>query len=201
MNSFEKLLHDLQRADEGMVLLLMLLVAAAIVFDAVTKIVKLRRERSGLARGQVPLSLDGSNELPPRTYRSAKLGLAGTPDAILREGKYIIPVEVKPFARKLRDRYVAQLLVYLRLVEEFEGVRPPHGYLILGKNHRRVKIDNTPQRQAWLDRLLVEMRAGVTGAAVRPAPHPEKCRRCTVRQHCSVRSDIAPALVSIEASR
>jgi CRISPR/Cas system-associated exonuclease Cas4 (RecB family) len=90
-------------------------------------------------------------------------------------------------AKKLRDRYVAQLLIYMRLVEEFEGVRPPHGYLLLGPQCRRVKVVNSSAKQEWVDGLLQEMRRVLEGGNPSPKPHPKKCSRCEVQARCSAR--------------
>ena len=73
----------------------------------------------------------------------------------------------------------------MRLIEEFEGKKPPYGYLILGKNCRTFKIENSPERQAWLQKMLDEMRSIVEGAPAIPAPHPKKCKRCDVKESCS----------------
>src|SRR5690606_19339167 len=136
-------------------------------------------------------SIDGSTTMPGRNYVSEIQGLAGKPDAIIIENGYFIPIERKPLARKIRDRHVAQLLVYMRLVEEFEGKKPPYGYLILGENCRRVKIPNSEGRQAWLQRYIDEMCAALEeGQPVIPEPHPRKCSKCVVRESCAYRSEL-----------
>jgi CRISPR/Cas system-associated exonuclease Cas4 (RecB family) len=132
-----------------------------------------------------------------RNYISEIQGLAGKPDALISEGGFIIPIERKPLARKVRDRYIAQLLVYMRLIEEFEGKKPPYGYLILGPNCRRFKIENSPDRQAWLQRLIDEMRGVLAGQATTPTPHPKKCRKCDVRHACAFKLIEPPAPVTI----
>jgi CRISPR-associated protein Cas4 len=148
---------------------------------------KRRHVDSGFLQSEVALAIDSGVLLPEREYVSYKQGLAGKPDALVREDGVVIPVERKPLAKKLRDRYVAQLLVYMRLVEEFEGVRPPHGYLLLGSQCRRIKVVNSPAKQAWVDGLLCEMRRVLDGGAPSPQPHPRKCNRCEVRDRCSAR--------------
>jgi CRISPR-associated protein Cas4 len=110
--------------------------------------------------------------------------LAGRPDALVKEHDYVIPVERKPLAKKLRDRYVVQLLIYMRLVEEFEGVRPPHGYLLLGPSCRRIKVVNSESKQQWVDSLIREMRGILEGMEPRAAPHEKKCRKCEARERC-----------------
>jgi CRISPR-associated protein Cas4 len=179
------LIYDLAEVDTQLAILALLCIATVFVLDAVTAFIARQKREHGVSARSATVSIDGGKELPVRQYISERQGLAGRPDAIVIEDGFVIPIEVKPLARKIRDRYVAQLLVYLRLIEEFEGKRPPHGYLILGSNNRRVKIENSPQRQAWLERYLVEMREILAGGAARPAPHPAKCAKCDVRQHCA----------------
>ncbi len=166
--------------------LLLVVCAAVIVIRLLLGAAKGRTEATGLSSAGSAVSVDGSNMLPGREYISLVQGLAGKPDAILIENGFRVPVERKPLAKKLRDRYVAQLLVYMRLVEEFEGYRPPHGYLVLGPKCRRVRVENTEEKQRWLDGLLTEMRGVLSGHPTVPSPHPAKCAKCDVRQRCSV---------------
>jgi CRISPR-associated protein Cas4 len=146
-----------------------------------------RHHGSGFTQSEVTLAIDSGVLLPEREYVSTKQGLAGKPDALVREAGIVIPVERKPLARKLRDRYVAQLLVYMRLVEEFEGTRPPHGYLLLGPNCRRIKVINSESKQRWVEQLIADMRLVLAGADPKPTPHPKKCERCDVRERCNAR--------------
>jgi CRISPR-associated protein Cas4 len=148
---------------------------------------KKRHSGSGFALSEVTVAIDGGVLLPEREYISTAQGLAGKPDALVREDGVVIPVERKPLAKKLRDRYIAQLLVYMRLVEEFEGEKPPHGYLLLGPNCRRIKVVNSESKQQWVESLLAEMRNVLDGAEPRPTPHPKKCAGCEVRDRCSAR--------------
>lgn len=182
------LLRDLAQLDSQLVLLALLVVSAVIVLDAVSTGVKARKKAVGVDPKAATVSIDGSKSLPLRSYVSEVQGLAGRPDALIVENGYIIPVERKPLARKLHDRYVAQILVYMRLVEEFEGKRPPYGYLILGPNCRSIKIHNTPERQEWLQKIIDEMDGILAGTVCAvPAPHPKKCSKCDVRHSCEYR--------------
>jgi CRISPR-associated protein Cas4 len=138
---------------------------------------------------QVAVAMEGSSIVPAREYISRSQGLAGKPDALVREGSELIPVERKPLAKKLRDRYVAQLLVYMRLVEEFEGERPSKGYLLLGPDCRRVSIENSEAKQRWLGTLLEQMRRVLDGEEARATPHPAKCSKCDVRSRCPAAAD------------
>lgn len=186
---FERL-AALSLRNDGLQLVL-LVGAALLVIRSFSRAVRKRRKASGLEAKSIMVSIEGSKSLPEREYISQRQGLAGKPDALIEEGGFIIPVERKPLAKKLRDRYVAQLLVYMRLVEEFEGRKPPHGYLLIGPSCRRIKVDNTEAKQRWVQGLISEMRSILNGGPVQPAPHPIKCSKCDVRERCEARGDRA----------
>lgn len=178
------LIFDLSQASTDLVLLVMLLLVAVMVFDAVGMSIRRSRKSAGLADKHTPISIDGSRKIESRIYISERQGLSGRPDLIIEEGGYLIPVEHKPLAKKIRDRYVAQLLIYMRLIEEFEGKKPPYGYLLLGAKSRRVKIENSPHRQAWLDKILADMQKIAAGGVCIATPERSKCSRCDVAYRC-----------------
>ncbi len=178
------LIYEINQSSTTLILLVFLIVTFVIVLDGLYEHTKLKKEQTGLSHHAVPLGIDGLKNFPARTYISEIQQIAGRPDALIREAGFIIPVERKPLAKKIRDRYVAQLLVYMRLIEEFEGVKPPYGYLILGAKCKRVKIYNTPQKQAWLQKMLDEMQAILKGAPAIAIPDFRKCKNCNVSKHC-----------------
>lgn len=172
---------------------LQLIVLAAATFFVIRSFVKAARRKrndSGFAAHEVAVAMEGSAMVPAREYISLRQGLAGKPDALVKEGDEIVPVERKPLAKKLRDRYVAQLLVYMRLIEEFEGRRPSRGYLILGPECKRVTVENSDAKQKWLDSLIAEMRGVLDGREARATPHGAKCSKCGVRERCAFRVDL-----------
>lgn len=173
-------------------LVAVVLLSMLIVLDRITSSLTNKKIETGLNTNNSMVSVDGSKSLPVRQYVSDIQGIAGRPDAVINEHGYLIPVERKPLARKLRDRYVAQLLTYMRLIEEFEGKKPPYGYLILGPSCRRIKIDNTDERQAWLQSIIDEMRGILDGKAAKPSPMAKKCRKCEMRESCAFRADLEP---------
>lgn len=180
-----QLLRDIAAADTEIFLLMVLLVTTVIVLDGITYAANKKRRQAGISKESTAVSIEGSNTLPIRNYVSDIQGLAGRPDAVIMEHGYPIPVERKPLAKKVRDRYVAQILVYMRLLEEFEGKKPPYGYLVLGPNCRRFKVENTDQRQEWLQKMIDEMHDVLEeGKDAVPDPHPKKCKKCPVRESC-----------------
>lgn len=55
--------------------------------------------------------------------------------------------------------FLAKALADIAQLEDSLTMRPPYGYLILGPQCRRAKIENTPERQARLQSLIDEKRA------------------------------------------
>lgn len=192
-------LFQLSWRSKGLQLILLVL-ATLWLIGSFRKEVKRRHVRAGFSPEDIALAIDGSAMLPDREYISQAQGIAGRPDAIIEENGKVIPVERKPMAKKLRDRYVVQLLVYMRLVEEFEGERPPHGYLLLGPSCRRIKVENSENKQAWVSGLIREMRRILDGSPPRPTPHPKKCAKCDVKERCSARQDIVGIRESVPSA-
>jgi len=188
------LIEEIAALPETIVLLAVLLVMCVMVLDSLTSHLKKKKIAAGLTDNSKVISVDGTDSLPLRTYVSDIQGLSGRPDALIKEDGFIIPIERKPLARKVRDRYIAQLLVYMRLVEEFEGKKPPYGYLILGSNCRRVKIMNSPEKQSWLQGLLDEMRFVLAGSEAKATPHPKKCAKCDVQKFCNFKTSSSAPL-------
>lgn len=194
--------QSLAQLDIDLVILVLLGIASLVILNRVSAVIDSGEKTVGLSKETRTVSVDGSRSLPVKNYVSEIQGLAGKPDALIWEDGYIIPIERKPLARKVRDRYVAQLLVYMRLIEEFEGKKPPYGYLILGPNCRRFKIINSPARQAWLQRLIDEMRGILDGEPTTPTPHPKKCRKCDVKHACRFQANEGTSdLVQLGAAR
>ena len=165
---------------------LLLLVLGLVIFmwDLFERQRKRLRRQSGLAEDAEMLYLKNSGYLPSKAYRSEKLGLESRPDALISEEGFIIPVDCRPTSKKVRDRHVAALLVHLRLIEEIEGKKPPYGILLMGPDARSVHIQNTEDKQRWLETLLDEMHSIMEGVPAQPKPEKYKCKNCDVRSAC-----------------
>lgn len=160
-----------------MVLIVLLLLAVGIwLYLSASK----QRETAGFGAGQT-VSRDDV------ILRSQRLGLVGKPDRIVQLGSHYIPEEKKP-GRRVYETYKAQMGVYLLLVEEHYGVRPPYGILVLDDG-RRVEIRNTERLRQWVLRIAQDIREHRQNLP-RPLPPPEsvaKCRGCGHRQTCTQR--------------
>ena len=139
-----------------------------------------RRARAGFGRGRT-VSRDDVLLVSHR-YR-----LAGRPDRIVKRGAHYIPEEKKP-GRQVYDAYRAQIGVYLLLIEEQYGIRPPYGVLVLGDG-RRVKIPNTDALRAGVLAIAERIRQHRQrlDAPLPPPSNPRQCLGCGQRQHCTVR--------------
>lgn len=187
MNSAATFGDVMRKIDPGIpteLLALMLLLGVIVMFwDILDRRSKQIRKTSGLGEKSEILALQGSASLPSKEYSSETL--SSRPHGLLREDRAIIPVDVYPMSKKVRDRHVAQMLVHLRLIEEIEKVHPPYGVLVMGKEARSVRIKNTPEKQRWLDTILDEMRSIASGVPAIPSPTFYKCRSCDVREICA----------------
>jgi len=133
----QDLIYDLLGSDVLFFWLLVLLTVLVIVLDSLSAIASKKQKSSGVLPQITRVLSPGANFKETEHYSSEYQQLSSRPDALLIENGYIIPVDRKMGGNKIRDRHVAELLVHMRLIEEFEGKKPPYGYLILGKNARR----------------------------------------------------------------
>ncbi len=166
------------------VLLLLLLGALIFIWDLFDRHGAKAQKATGLNVGSETIGVKGSSQVPGVSYSSEELGLSGVPDAVIKEQGFVIPVIKKPLSRKIRDRHVLELMVHLRLIEEIEGQRPPYGFIVIGQENRRVKINNSEEKQRWMSSLVDEMHSIIEGVPAVAAPAPYKCKSCDVRKAC-----------------
>lgn len=164
------------------VVLVLLLGVLLFTWEHLERRSKLLKKQSGLDEKSEVVAVKGGSVLPSKSLSSAKLGLASTPHALLREHGTTIPVDMHPFGKKVRDRHIAHLLVHLKILAEQEKKQPPHGVLILGE--RTIKIKFTEEKERWLDTLVDEMRSIRGGVPAVASPAIYKCRSCDVRSLC-----------------
>ncbi len=155
------------------------------------------REKTGLEQSTEVIAVKGSSYRPGKEYLSTSSQLTGKPYALIKEDDFVIPVEINPMSKKVKDRHVLPLVAHMRLIEEVEGKRPPYGVLLMGPEGRTVKIKNTEEKQRWLQTQIDEMRSIIDGVPAVPAPGYYKCKSCDVREFCPVsayRPDVEPGL-------
>jgi CRISPR-associated exonuclease Cas4 len=165
------------------VVLLVAGLVAVVVFVLLHRWSKRHRAALGVGDGVI-VAGDDSNVLSAPDLFSARLGLVGRPDQLLRVGRHLIPVEQKPNARRLRDSHVMQLAVQCLLVQERFGRRPPYGIVVLAGGAQE-KVPFTPALEQRLFETVEEMRGWLRR---REEPGAEwvaaKCRSCGFRRTC-----------------
>jgi len=162
----------------------LLILAVALFFLAG----RLRRS-TGLPGGAVVYADTGAWGRPERPLYSARLGLTGKPDYLVREGDALIPVEVKSGPAPAGAPHAAhrfQLAAYCLLVAETYGRRPSYGLIKYADELRRVAF--TPKLEDELIELLDAMRADAEADAVARSHHaPARCAACGFQAVCDER--------------
>lgn len=169
-------------------IILLLLVLGLLIFmwDLFDRRSKLLRKSTGLADTDDVISVQGGGTLPASNFFSEELALSSKPDALIRDGEFLIPVDIHPMTNKVHDRHIVSLFVHLKLIEKIHGRRPPHGILLMGKDKRHIRITNSPEKELWLDAILAEMHSiAEHNIPAVPAPKLYKCKNCDVRNICS----------------
>jgi CRISPR-associated exonuclease Cas4 len=166
-------------------------VGLALLIVGIAAIVLSRRARheAGLPAGQVIYSDTSRWQRAERPLFSRRHQLAGKPDYVVREGRAIIPVEVKSSrapATGPRPGHVLQLAAYCLLIEETERTRPTFG--LIQYADQTFRVDNTPELARALLSTLNAMRRDMGRGESRRSHHdPARCRRCGVRAACDER--------------
>jgi CRISPR-associated exonuclease Cas4 len=96
-----------------------------------------------------------------------------------------VPVEVKSgwAPPTPRQNHVFQLAAYCLLVERSTGKRPPYG--LIAYRNRTFAVDYTPELEARLTGLIVEIRRQEhLGEAHRSHEEPARCAACGYRSVC-----------------
>lgn len=169
----------------ALLLILGLLIFMWDLFDRLSK--KINRTQGFSDKSEI-LSVKGSDYLTPREFYSEKLGLISKPDALIKEARLIIPVDINPLTTNLRDRHIIRMRLHLKLIEEVESVRPPYGLIILGEEKIQHKIENEVEKQVWLEALIDEIRSIEDGVPAMASPAKAKCNNCDVREFCKYKA-------------
>jgi CRISPR-associated exonuclease Cas4 len=163
--------------------LLLALLGAALLYWS-------RRERlaAGLPPGEVVYADTGAWQRCEKPLFSPHYRLTGKPDYLVREGRQLIPVEVKP-GRDADQPYegdVLQLAAYCLLVEDEYGQHPQHGYLKYA--HRVFRVAFTENLHNRLLGQLEDMRRDLDARDVAPNhAEPQRCLGCGHHQVCDRR--------------
>ncbi len=143
------------------------------------------QKESGLPGGRViysDMSQWGPNE---EVLFDPAVGLSGRPDYLLKQGKKIIPVEVKsgrvPAAPY--DSHIFQLAAYCYLVEKNLRIRPPYGIIQYGK--RSYAVDYTNELEKALLLLIDDIRVADRKRKIkRSHEQAARCNGCGFYNTC-----------------
>lgn len=160
---------------------LLLLVLALIVF-----LISGRSQRAaGLPGGRVIYADTGEWQPVKKALYDPVTHVAGRPDYLVRQGKEVIPVEVKS-GRTPEDPYdshIFQLAAYCLLVEREYGVRPSYG--IIHYKKRTFAVSYTKELESALIDLLTEIRQCERQRNVsRSHGQSARCRGCGYAYTC-----------------
>lgn len=113
------------------------------------------------------------------------LRLTGKPDYLVRQGKQVIPVEVK--SRRAPaipyDSHIYQLAAYCMLVEHEYGTRPTHG--IIHYANKNFAVDFSPQLEVSIQEIIHEMQGRSNHAQVdRSHQDGKRCLHCGYHSLC-----------------
>lgn len=170
------------------VALLLILGLLIFMWDLFDRHSKRINKTQGLNEKSEILSVKGSGLLEPKEFYSKELNLVSKPDALIRESRILIPVDINPLTSNLRDRHIIRMITHLKLIEEVEGVKPPYGLIILGQDKIQHKIDNLEDKQTWLKALIQEMRSIENGIPAMASPAKAKCGHCDVKEFCKFKA-------------
>ena len=144
---------------------------------------------SGLPRGEVIYSDTRAWGEVEKPLFSAAYRLVGKPDYLVKDGRSMVPVEVKSATAPQsgpREGHLLQLAAYCLLVEETTGRLPAYG--IIKYADKTFSVENTdPLRSTLLDALDDMRRAMSAGGAQRSHSDPRRCANCGYRQACDER--------------
>jgi CRISPR-associated exonuclease Cas4 len=159
---------------------------AALVLALVLFFVAGRKRRSaGLPGGQVIYTDTGAWEKVEKPLYDPVTEISGRPDYLVRQGKLVIPVEVKSgrTPESPYDSHIYQLAAYCLLIEREYGKRPPYG--IIHYQNRSFSVEYTQELEHALLDLLTEMRQDDRRRNVhRSHEVPGRCRGCGYAYHC-----------------
>src|ERR1700733_14261881 len=128
------------------------------------------RRKTGIPAGEVFYQDLVGQPFPAVALRSAKLGISGKPDCLIRTADGVVPVELKkskkpPARGEVYPNHGIQNLAYCALVEDQMRVRVPYGLVIYaGQQVRRVEYPEASRR--WLAHVIEEVRRARTLPAV-----------------------------------
>ncbi len=149
---------------------------------------KVQRRHTGLPQGRVVYDDMGAWQACPRPLYSRRYLLAGKPDYVVAQGRYLIPVEVKPRRTAPRPYLsdILQLAAYCLLIEDSFDRKPPYG--IIRYAAATFPVEYTSDLRRRLLATMESMRRDLVAPKVSPSHEDaRRCRACGHREQCEAR--------------
>ena len=165
-----------------------LILALFIIAVVLLRVGAARRESAGLPGGRVVYSDTRTWGPVEQALYDPVWDLTGKPDYLIRQGRTVIPVEVKSGRTPAApyDSHIYQLAAYCLLVERVMDVRPAYG--LIKYPGRTYRIDYTPSLEKSLKDLLDEIRLNQRSRSIdRSHEDPARCRNCGFAAACDQR--------------
>ena len=143
---------------------------------------------AGLPTGRLVYTDTDGWQRPQAPLISRRWGLVGKPDYLIRQGRELIPVEVKTGRAPSRPypAHILQLAAYCLLVEDWTGRRPRRGLLRYDDATFEIPFDRALRREVL--RTIEQMRRAARRPSVaRSHDEPARCRGCGVQYACDQR--------------
>lgn len=144
-----------------------------------------KRREAGLPGGRVIYTDTGGWERVEKPLYDPVTEISGRPDYLVRQGRQVIPVEVKSgrTPESPYDSHIFQLAAYCLLVEREFGKRPSYG--IIHYEQRTFSVSYTKELENALLDLLTEIRQDDRRKNVnRSHGQPARCRGCGFSYTC-----------------
>lgn len=165
--------------------ILFILIACLLLWLAVRQ-----RKSSGLPGGRIIYADTSRWSAVDKPLYAKAIGLTGKPDYLVKQGRHIIPIEVKTSSSGQipYDSHIYQLAAYCLLVMHCYGQRPPYGILHYAEGKqpdRTFAIDFTPTLEASVLEMISEIQAiSLRKGVDRSHEIPARCNRCGFRRLC-----------------
>ncbi len=143
------------------------------------------KRRSGLPAGKVVYSDTSRWGKVEKPLYDPALRLSGKPDYLVKQGRQIIPIEVKARSapRMPYDGHIYQLAAYCLLVTREFSCRPHQG--LIHYTDRTFAVDFSPALEASTLAIIHEMQEQTEGSQVdRSHDNPRLCQSCSYRFIC-----------------
>jgi CRISPR-associated exonuclease Cas4 len=144
-----------------------------------------KRRQSGLPAGRVIYSDTSTWGKLEKPLYDPDIRLTGKPDYLIKQGRYIIPVEVKSVKSLQQpfDSHIYQLAAYCLLVEHEYNIAPKYG--IIHYPEQTFAIDFTRPLKSSLKATIAEMQTQFNShPLVRSHQEVNRCQRCGYRSVC-----------------